>query len=162
MDIYKEWETIRKHVNDSFKTSLHVSIATVSKEGTPLVTSIGTLFLNKDQTGFYFEKFSSKLTVNVETNAKVCVLAVNSSKWFWIQSLYRKKFTKHPALKLYGELGEKRKASEVELKRLERRMRLTKRLKGHTYLWGKGMDTVREIRFSTVEKMKLGVMTAEL
>lgn len=162
MDIRKEWRTIRRHVTDSFKTSLHVSIATVSKDNTPLVTSIGTLFLNKDQTGFYFEKFSSKLTSNVKMNNQVCVLAVNSSKWFWIKSLYKNKFGKHPALKLYGELGAKRKASEIELQRLERRMKLLKGLKGHSYLWGKGMDTVREIRFIKVEKMKLGAMTADL
>ncbi|CAL2101567.1 Pyridoxamine 5'-phosphate oxidase family protein [Tenacibaculum sp. 190130A14a] len=162
MDIKKNWKIIRRHVTASFKTSLHVSIATVSKDNTPLVTSIGTLFLNKDQTGFYFEKFSSKLTSNVEVNNQVCVLAVNSSRWFWIKSLYKNKFEKHPALKLYGELGLQRKASDQELSRLERRMKLLKGLKGHTYLWGKGMDTVREIRFNKVEKMKLGIMTAEL
>ncbi|WP_299104075.1 hypothetical protein [uncultured Tenacibaculum sp.] len=162
MDIKKEWKTIRRHVTESFKTSLHVSIATVSKENGPLITSIGTLFLNKDQTGFYFEKFSSKLTSNAATNNQVCVLAVNSSKWFWIKSLYKSRFAKHPALKLYGGLGEKRKATEIELKRLERRMKLLKGLKGHTYLWGEGMDTVREISFNRGEKMKLGKMTAYL
>lgn len=157
MDIINDWKIIKKHVSDCFKTSLHVSIASVSTDGTPKITPIGTLFLNDNQTGFYFEKFSSGLSNNVENNSKICVLAVNSSKIFWIKSLFNGQFKKHPALKIYGELGEKRKASESELYALRRRMRSTKRLKGHQYLW-QDMDLVREVTFTKVEKMKLGKM----
>ena len=161
MDIKTNWQKIRRHFNKSFRSSLHVSIASVDSENNPTVTPIGSLFLNNNQTGFYFEKYPSKLPVHVKTNRKICVLAVNSSPWFWLKSLYMGKFNYYPALKLYGELGEKRKATEVEINRLKRRMRSTKRMKGHKYLW-LSMDVVREIAFTKVEKINLGEMTRDL
>ncbi|NVK51561.1 MAG: pyridoxamine 5'-phosphate oxidase family protein [Flavobacteriaceae bacterium] len=158
MDLIKDWKIIKKHISESFKTNLHVSIASVSNKGNPSVRPIGTLFLNDNQTGFYFEKFSSGLfSQNAKGNNKVCVLAVNSSKTFWVKSLFNGSFKKHPALKVYGELGQKRKATKTELYALKRRMRNTKSLKGHKYLWGE-MDFVRELTFTDVEVMKLGKM----
>lgn len=123
-------------------------------KGAPTIRPIGTLFLNENQTGFYFEKFSLGLS---NINNKVCVLAVNSNKMFWLKSLYFGRFKKHPALKIYGVLGEKRRASKIEQSRLFRRMKLTNKLKGNQYSWS-NMKFVREIRFNGVESMKLGKM----
>jgi len=161
MDIKTNWKEIRMHFSKSFKSSLHVSIASVNADNNPTVTPIGSLFLNDDQTRFYFEKFPTKLPINVSLNPNVCVLGVNSSKWFWVKFLYKEKFSNTPAMKLYGTLGEKRKATEGENRALKRRMRSTNTLKGHTYLWGK-IDLVREINFTKVEKINLGKMTAKL
>jgi len=161
MNIKSDWNCIRKHFSKSFKSSLHVSIASVDAENNPTVTPIGSLFLNDDQTGFYFEKFPTKLPVNINSNSNICVLGVNSSKWFWVNSLFKEKFSNSPAIKLYGELGKKRKATEDENRALIRRMRSTNKLKGHKYLWGK-MDSVREITFSKAEKINLGKMTTKL
>lgn len=161
MDIKTDWKLIKTHFNTSFKTSLSVSIASVDNNNKPTITPIGTFFLNKDQTGFYFERFSAKLSINAESNKNICVLGVNSSKWFWIKSLYKLKFSSQPAIRLYGELGEKRKATEIEISRLNRRMNSTKRLKGNAYLWG-NMKFVREIKFKEAEGMKIGRMTNEL
>lgn len=157
MDLIKDWKVIKKHISKSFRTSMHVSIASISNEGLPSVRPIGTLFLNDNQTGFYFEKYTSGLSQKTKENNKVCVLAVNSSKVFWIKSLFRGSFKKHPALKIYGEIGQKRKASKTELYALKRRMRNTKSLKGHKYLW-EDMNFVRELTFTKVEVMKLGKM----
>jgi len=157
MNIIKDWKTIKEHVRASFGTSLHVSIATVNHSHVPTITPIGTLFLNANQTGFYFEKFSAGLTSNVEKNNQVCVLAVNSGTLFWIKSLFYGRFKKHPALKLYGTLGVKRKATAAEKHALARRMRFTKALKGNRYLWN-DMHFVREIHFNDVKPMKLGKM----
>jgi hypothetical protein len=161
MDIKADWNNIRKHFSKSFKSSLHVSIASVDSENNPTVTPIGSLFLNNDQTGFYFEKFPTKLPVNINANSNICVLGVNSSKWFWVKSLFNEKFSSTPAIKLYGALGNKRKASEDEIRALMRRMRSTNKLKGHKYLWGK-MDSIREITFSKAEEINLGKMTTNL
>ena len=160
MNIITEWNKIRHHFNNSFRSNFHVSIASVDSENNPTVTPIGSLFLNTDQTGFYFEKFPSKLPIHAKTNRKICVLAVNSKMWFWIKSLFRGKFNKYPAIKLYGQLGERRKATDKEIKRLNRRMNATKRLKGNAYLWGK-MEFVREISFTMAEGINLGEMTLE-
>ncbi len=161
MDIVKNWDKIRLHFKKTFSTSMHVAIASVDDQGQPTTTPIGTFFLNKDQTGFYFEKYTTKLPLRANANKNICVLGVHSSKWFWLKSLFKGKFSAYPAVKLYGQLGVKRKASPLELRALKRRMRATKRLKGHQILWSK-MDYVRELSFSKAEKINLPVMTENL
>ena len=161
MDIQKNWIEIRKHFNKCFRTNFHVSIASVDSGGSPTVTPIGSLFLNSNQTGFYFEKFPTKLPENSEVHRNICVLAVNSGTFFWLTSLFKGRFNSYPAIKLYGQLGDKRKATDIEIKRLNARMRITKFLKGNDYLWG-NMAFVREITFLKAEKINLGKMTENL
>ena len=161
MNIKTDWNKIRRHFNKSFASNFYVSIASVDSENNPTVTPIGSLFLNDNQTGFYFEKFPSKLPEHAKSNPKVCLLGVNSGRIFWIKALFKEKFADFPAMKLYGELGEIREATEKETKRLNRRMKATNGLKGNTYLWKK-MEFVREIKFTKAEKINLGKMTAEL
>ena len=161
MNIITDWDKIRKHFNKSFASNFYVSIASVDAENNPTVPPIGSLFLNDNQTGFYFEKFPSKLPDHAKNNPKVCLLGVNSGRIFWLKALFREKFTDYPAIKLYGELGKRRKATEKEIERLNRRMKVTNGLKGNTYLWKK-MEFVREINFTKAEKINLGKMTDEL
>ena len=161
MELIGNWDKIRKHFSNSFSSSLHVSIASVDSDNNPTTTPIGSLFLNLDQTGFYFEKYPSKLPKHSKSNKNICVLGVNSSKWFWAKSLFIGRFPDYPAIKLYGKLGEKRKASEIEIRGLKRRLRTTKRLKGHKYLWDQ-VEFVREITFTRAEKINLGKMTEKL
>ncbi|WP_438711371.1 hypothetical protein ACSTS3_00470 [Aquimarina muelleri] len=161
MDLHANWNKIRQHFNRSFKSNFHVSIASVDVNNNPTVTPIGSLFLNNDQTGFYFEKFPSKLPEHARINKNICVLGVNSGTLFWIKSLFKEKFSKYPAIKLYGELGERKKATDKEINRLNRRMKATNGLKGNTYLWG-SMEYIREIQFIKAEKINLGKMTSEL
>lgn len=161
MNIITNWQAIRTHFNKSFSTNLHVAIASVDIENNPTVTPIGTLFLKGDQTGFYFEKYPTKLPENANNNNNICVLGVDSNKWFWLKSLFKMKFNKYPALKLYGKIGKRRKASEIEINRLKRRMKTTNGLKGNKYLWG-DMEYVREISFTQVEKVNIGKMTSHL
>lgn len=161
MDIYTDWDKIRKHFNKSFSSNFYVSIASVDQDNNPTVTPIGSLFLNDNQTGFYFEKFPTKLPEHAKSNPKVCLLGVNSGRLFWIKALFRERFSDYPAIKLYGELGARRKATEKDLARLNRRMKITNGLRGNTYLWKK-MEFVREIKFTKAEKINLGKMTAEL
>ena len=161
MDITTDWYKIREHFNKSFSSNFHISIASVDSENNPTVTPIGSLFLNDDQTGFYFEKFPSKLPEHAKTNPNICLLGVNSRRLFWIKALFREKFSDYPAIKIYGKLGERRKATEKEISRLNRRMKITNGLKGNTYLWKK-MEFVREIEFNKAEKINLGKMTNDL
>ncbi|RLD22318.1 MAG: pyridoxamine 5'-phosphate oxidase family protein, partial [Bacteroidetes bacterium] len=78
MDIKSNWDKIRMHFNKSFSSNFHVSIASIGTDDTPTVTPIGSLFLNFDQTGYYFEKYPTKLPTYARINKKICVLAVNS------------------------------------------------------------------------------------
>lgn len=161
INLEQNWQKIRTHFSKSFGANMHVSIASVNEDNQPTVTPIGSLFLNDDLTGFYFEKFATKLNVNSKTNNKVCVLAVNSNNWFWFKSLFKLNFSEYPAVKLYGKLGIKREATEKEYSAFQKRIRQTKRLKGSKYLW-QDMSMVREIRFTKGEKINLGKMTKEL
>lgn len=161
MNLTEDWTKIRKHFNQSFKTNLHVSVASVDEENNPTVTPIGSLFLNDNQAGFYFEMFPTKLPKHAQCNKNICVLGVNSSRWFWIKSLFKNRFDSYPAVKLYGQLGERRKATDKEVARLKRRMRSTKGLKGHKYLWGH-MDVIREVSFQKGESINLREMTKGL
>lgn len=111
--------------------------------------------------GFIFEKFPSKLPEHAKVNPNVCLLGVNSGRFFWLKALFTEKFSDYPAIKLYGVLGERKKATEHEINRLNRRMQITNGLKGNTYLWKK-MEFVRDIKFSKAEKINLGKMTKEL
>ena len=161
MDVRTNWNAIRKHFNNSFRSNFHVSIASVDHESHPTVTPIGSLFINDDQTGFYFEKYPQKLPKHAEENSNICVLCVNSSSGLWLKSLFKNKFSNYPGIKLYGQLGNKRNATDRELDRLRRRMRATNLLKGNTYLWG-DMQYVREVTFTKAEKINLGKMTNDL
>ena len=161
MNLITDWEKIRAHFNKSFKSNFYVSIASVDAKNNPTVTPIGTLFLNDDQTGFYFEKFPLNLPIHAKINPNICVLGVNSNRLFWIRSLFNGNFPSSPAIKLYGVLREKRKATSHEISRLNRRMRSTKRLKGNVYLW-QNMEFIREIQFTEAEQINLGKMTRTL
>jgi hypothetical protein len=162
MNIEAHWPAIQQHFDRSFRSSFHVSLATVGAENTPTVTPIGSLFLYEDQpSGFYFEKFPFRIRQHMKFNQRVCVLAVNSSWWLWAGSLIRGKFGKYPAIRLYGEFGGLRPATDHELGRLRGRMRLARGTKGRQYLWG-DVHTVRDIHFYAAEMVNLGKMTKDL
>ncbi|MFD2568938.1 hypothetical protein [Pseudotenacibaculum haliotis] len=161
IDIQKDWGKIKSHFRTCNRRNMHVVISSVDSDQMPTVTPIGSLFLNDDQTGFYFEKFATKLRKSSEQNKNICVLAVNSRKWFWLKALFKGKFSDYPGVKLYGELGEKRDATPREYRAFQRRVQSTKRLKGYHYLW-KDMAQIREIKFTKAEKINLGKMTKEL
>jgi hypothetical protein len=161
INLEENWNKIRAHFSKSIGSNMHVSIASVNEDNQPTITPIGSLFLNDNLTGFYFEKYATKLNTNSKVNKKICVLAVNSNKWFWFKSLFKMSFSEYPAVKLYGKLGVKREATEKEYRAFQRRIRQTKRLKGSQYLW-QDMSMVREIKFTKGEKINLGKMTKEL
>jgi hypothetical protein len=123
MDLHEDWTEIRSIVNKAFASHFHVSIGSVDQQGQPTVTPIGSLFLYRDPGGFYFEKYPSKLPVHAKQNQRICILAVNSSPFFWLGSLFRGKFSSAPAIKLYGSLGDLRNASAKDIARLRKRMR---------------------------------------
>ena len=117
MRIDGQWKEIKELFRQSFKSSFHYAIATVNGDGEPHVTPIGSLILGEPGRGLYFEEFPTQLPRNLQNNKRVCVLAVNSSRWFWIKSLVGGKFAGPPAVRLYGTVGEVREATEKEIDR---------------------------------------------
>ena len=161
LNLQTQWSLIKEHIKKNRQKNMFVSIASVNADNEPTITPIGSLFLNNDCTGFYFEKFASKLGQNAPNNKKICVLSVNNGRWFWLKSLFKGRFDSYPGVKLYGELGEKREATEREMRAMQRRVRGAKGLKGHDYLW-KEMSQIREITFTKAEAINLAKMTRNL
>jgi len=83
------------------------------------------------------------LIEQAKDNPKVCLSGLYSGRLFWIKALFQEKFSDYPAIKLYGELDERREATEAEIERLKRRMKITN-------------------VFGKAEKVDLGKMTDHL
>ncbi|GGO72665.1 pyridoxamine 5'-phosphate oxidase family protein [Bowmanella pacifica] len=161
MDIHQDWPQIRRMFARSFSSSSHYAIASIGEDGLPHVTPIGSLILTEPGKGVFFEKFTRQLPLNLSHNANICVLAVNSGRWFWLKSLLRGGFDNWPALRLKGQAGERREASEEECQRWFKRVNMLSFTKGYDLMW-KDMCQVRELHFHTVEPVKLGAMTQKL
>ena len=158
MDITTDWKEVKRLFNNSFRSSFHFAIASVTGNGEPHVTPIGSLILGNPGHGFYFERFTNNLPHNLESNKKICVLAVNSSLWYWLKSLVAGRFKSPPAVRLHGTVGELRSASEKEITLWRRRVSHVSFSKGHALMWKK-MNMVRDIEFTRIEPVHLGEMT---
>lgn len=158
MDVHENWKEVKTLFRDSFRSSFHYSIATVTENSEPHVTPIGSLILGKPGEGFYFEKFTRHLPNNFCNNSRVCVLAVNSSRWFWVKSLLGGKFALPPAVRLHGTAQELRPATEHEVALWQKRVNAVRFTKGHKLMWS-DMDMVRVIKFDRIEPVHIGQMT---
>ncbi|HBR97655.1 MAG TPA: pyridoxamine 5'-phosphate oxidase [Gammaproteobacteria bacterium] len=161
MQIQTHWGAIKRLFRDSFSTSFHYAIATVTREGEPHVTPIGSLILGQPGQGVYFEQFTQHLPQNITVNDRVCVLAVNSSRWFWLKSLIGGRFASPPAVRLYGVAKARREATEREIARWQKRIKPVRFTRGHERMW-RDMRTVRDIEFDRVEPVQIGEMTRGL
>jgi hypothetical protein len=161
-DLVAHWPQIRNIFSKSFFSSFHFAIATINADGTPHVSPIGSLILDRQQQkGFYFEIFTSHLQKNLEANPNVCVLATNSGGFFWLRSLAIGRFRVPPAVRLRGFAGARRLATNEEISRWRRRIGFLRFLPGYRLLWG-NLQYVREIEFCDFEPVKMGRMTARL
>ena len=96
-----------------------------------------------------------------EVNSNVCVLGVNSSRWFWLGALLRGNFKRPPAVRLYGTAGIRRRATAQEIDRWLRRVRPVSFTKGHRLLWS-NMQMIRELHFTDYDIVNLGAMTEDI
>ena len=155
------WQIIRELFKSTFNTTGHFSLATVNQDGLPHVTPIGSIVLRDDKTGFYCEGFSRNIPLNLQTNPRVCIMAVNAGKFFWLKSIFRGRFDTPPGVRLMGRAGEKRKGIDWELAQWQKRVKIFKKFKGYDLLW-KDLTDVRDIYFDAFEPVQAGVMTRHL
>ena len=155
------WPVITRLFSHAAQSSFHCSMATTTTEGTPHISPIGSLLLTGYKTGFYFEHFPVILAGNIShANDRVCVMAVNSNKIFWLKTLISGQFHSLPGIRLYGTASRKRRGSETEKAMWENRVRSVKYLKGHQGLWG-NLTHGRDILFDAFEPVLCGAMTAD-
>ena len=105
MKLQENWHDIRRLFTQAFQTSLHYSMATVTPDGMPHVTPVGSLLLREPGHAIYFEEFTQRMPLNFRENHHVCVLAVRSGLAFWIRALVRGGFRSPPAIRLHGTVG---------------------------------------------------------
>lgn len=160
--IEAQWPAIRKVFWSAFLSSVHYAIASVDAEGNPHVTPIGTVILSEQPgRGFFFQQFTTALPANADGNARVCVLAVNSGRLFWLRSLLTGKFPSAPAIRLYGTLGPVRKATDEEVRLWKRRVWPAALTRGYAKIWA-NMTMVREFDFTEARPMRIATMPAGL
>ncbi|KJV46247.1 pyridoxamine 5'-phosphate oxidase [Acinetobacter indicus] len=139
------WGQIRHVVAQAQRASMHCSIASVSSEGIPNITPIGTLFLNDTSpTGFFFDTYSATLQQHLKYNAQACIQAVNSSRVFWLKSMMSGQFRTYPGVRLYAEIGELRPATAGEMHQVRRRIAPLKWSRGSKLIWS-DFTQVREV-----------------
>ena len=160
-DLKAEWPRIVRHFEESIFTSRFYTFATVNPDGSAHATPIASLVLNDDCSGYFSDVFQGKMQQNIKSDQRVCVLAVRMGLWFWLKALIRGRYEDWPGIRLYGSMGEQRKARPGEIDRWRRRVNKFKGLKGYTLLW-KHVDRVRDIRFTHCEPIRMGAMTGHL
>jgi hypothetical protein len=157
----KHWESIIDIVGRAKKSGLHCAIASTDADGSPHITPVGTVFLREDRTGYYFDQYTSALARNVDRDPRVCVMAVDRGRLFWLRSLVGGRFIAPPAVRLYGAVGALRPANSAELERVRHSVRATRRLKGSQLLWS-DFSQVRDITFTSFRPVRYPVMMSHL
>jgi hypothetical protein len=160
MKLETNWQSIRRLFAQVFRSSLHYSMATVTSEGLPHVTPVGSLILLEPGRAIYFEEFTHRMPLNFRDNQHVCVLAVRSGLAFWFWSLLRGGFHTPPAIRLHGTVGIPRPATEAEIQLWLRRVGTFRFTRGYRLMWA-GMRTVREVTFTHGDEIQIGRMTRE-
>ncbi|MEC8444157.1 MAG: pyridoxamine 5'-phosphate oxidase family protein [Pseudomonadota bacterium] len=152
-----QWPDIKKTLEQAQASAVHCTIATVSPGGMPHITPVGTVFLRDDQTGFFFDHYAVALGDNIDCNPNVCVCAVNVGRWFWLRALVTGQFTATPGVRLYGQAGPARTATEDELRLIHDRVKGASRLKGAKQLWS-DFSVVRDIQFTDFKAVTYPMM----
>ena len=160
MNIDTHWNSIRKLFLQTFYSSFHYAMATVTPDGRPHVTPIGSLILLDPGHAIYFEEFPQHMPRNFESNPDVCVLAVRSGLLFWIMAILRGRFKTPPAIRLHGSVGQCREATAEELALWRKRTHRLRRTKGYGLMWAR-MHAVRDVNFSRVDGIHCGEMTRQ-
>ncbi len=159
--LLKHWPEIRRVVERGQFSSLYCSIASVGEDGTPTVTPIGTVFLGSEPSGFFFDRYTSDLGKNIDANGRICLLAVNSGKFFWLKSFLLGQFRSPPGVRLYGTAGPLREATPSELGQIESRVRSTKWLRGNRLIWS-SFTHVRDLEFTSFRPVSYPAMMEHL
>jgi hypothetical protein len=159
MEINGHWKEIRRVFG---KAMGNYAIATVNEDGSPHVSPIGSVILRDNMTGFFFEEYPRNLPRNLESNNRVCILAVNFSKLFWVRSFLLGRYPTPVAVRIMGRTSERREATEQEIAQFRSIpwvwLFRTLRLKGYERGW-KPLRHVRDIHFDSFEPVHAGVMT---
>ncbi len=147
-------------INKALDASMCCAIATTMPDGAPHITPIGSILLTSAGNCIFFDKYSDTMTKNLARNNRVCMLFVHSGKWNFLYSLFKGAWSQIPALRLYGEVSDRRLASPEEVAAFKKAVRPFRWLKGYDLLW-KNEGLVRDVKFDAVRQVNMGGMVQE-
>ncbi len=148
----------KEKVKPLFSGAVFCSVATVNEAGVPHVSPIGSVVLNDENHGWFFQKFTKNIPQNTNSCEYATIMAVNDGKWFWLKSVLKGQFKKPPAMRLLVKLGKLRPATEAEGEKFKRRVGFFKRTKGYAMMWQE-MAEVREFEILEYKPVFIGQMT---
>jgi hypothetical protein len=157
-----DWSVIRRTVRRSVQSSLHCAVTSVNPDGSAHVTPIGSLVLTGIGQGYYFDVFNRELSRNLDRDPRVTILAVNSGKRLWLESLLRGRFVSLPGVRLVATVGSPRPATEEEIQRWRRSISPALRTPGGRAMWGFTSARARDILVAAIAPVTLGSMTKRL
>ncbi len=157
LPIAQHWPEIQRTLERGQRSTLHCAIASVDPVGLPNVTPVGTVFLRGDQSGFYFDQYTSALARNVDVNPNICLMAVDAGRLLWLRSFLIGRFVSPPGVRLYGTVGALRPATGDELRQVQKRVGPTRWLKGNRLLWS-NFTHVRDMQFTAFRPVRYPVM----
>ncbi len=150
----------KQKIKPLFSQAVYCSIATVNEDGHPHITPIGSVVLNNKSQGWFFQKFTKGIPTNASHCKYATIMAVNDGAWFWLKSLIKGRFNKPPAMRLQVKLGPLRPATEAEMHKFQRRVKVFTLTKGHAMLW-QDMSEVREFEILDYKPVFIGKMTQQ-
>ena len=153
-------EVFNKKIKPLIAQSTYCSIATVSKEGVPHVTPIGSVIIKTKDSGIFYEKFTKKIPENSKHNQLATIMFVNDGNWFWFKSLFKGGFKTPPAIRMVIKFGELRQERAGEGNIFKRKVKMFSFTKGHKILWS-DMSHVREFEIIDFKPVFIGKMTRE-
>ncbi len=128
-------EVFENKIKPLIAQSTYCSIATVTKDGNPHVTPIGSVIMKTKEKGVFFEKFTKSIPVNIMKNNLATLMFVNDGRWFWLKSLFKGSFESPPAIRVLVKFGDLREEKDGEGKVFKRKVKIFSFTKGHKRLW---------------------------
>ncbi|MCJ8344051.1 pyridoxamine 5'-phosphate oxidase family protein [bacterium] len=148
-----------KQIKNIVKNSLYCSVSTITAKGHPHISPIGSVYLIDETRGYFIEMFTTSPTKRHKEQDKACIMAINTSLWFWFKSLFLGRFPTIPGVRLLVDLKEKRPATEKERERFLKKVRPFRFLKGHKILWS-STGQIREFTIDQIIPLKMSKMTS--
>lgn len=157
------WRLVRRTVARGQSASFHCAIASVDPGGRPHVSPIGSVRLGPPGTGTYLDVFNAQLRKNLESDPRVTIMAVDSGLVTWARAMISGRFSTPPGVRLLGEVGPARPATDDELLGFQRSVRPALLTRGGKAMWGR-LDgaLARDITFTGVVPVRIASTTAGL
>ena len=157
------WRTVRRTVARGQSSSFHCAIASTNPDGRAYVSPIGSVRLGDAGFGTYLDVFNAQLARNLERDPRVTVMAVDSGLVTWARAMFTGRFSTPPGVRLLGEAGPARPATDEEKRAFQRSVRPLLSTRGGKALWARFDDVAaRDLSFTGVVPVRIGTTTTGL